>query len=92
MIMLQLCFWFGFISYALIIVSFLCIIDIVACTGINFAIPGFLRAGNSFVIFETVTLLCKHDDMWTRMSSCLGFLPWRDSWHPRICCIMLWLI
>jgi hypothetical protein len=92
MIMLQLCFWFGFNSFCLKIVSFLYIIDIVAYTGINFAIPGFLRAGNSLVIFETVTLLCKHDDMWTRMSSCLGFLPWRDSWHPRICCIMLWLI
>jgi hypothetical protein len=92
MIMLQLCFWFGFNSFCLKIVSFLYTLVLVAYTGINFATPGFLRAGNSLVIFETVTLLCKYDDMWTRMSSCLGFLPWRDSWHPRLCCIMLWLI
>jgi hypothetical protein len=89
MSMPQLCFWFCFTSLCLKIVSFLFTLVLAASTSFNFATPGFLRAGNSNVNFDTVILLCKDGDMWTGVSSCLGFLLRRDSWHPQLCCIML---
>jgi hypothetical protein len=88
----QLCLWFCFTGLCLKIVSLLYALVSVASTSFNFATPGFLRAGASSVNFDTLRLLCKDDDMWTGMSSCLGFLLRRDSWHPQQCCIMLMLI
>jgi hypothetical protein len=87
----QLCFWFCFTDICLKIASFLYALVLVANNSLNFATPGFLRAGDSDVIFDTLRLLLdsKDTDMWQGVSSCLGFLLRRDSWHPQWCCKML---
>jgi hypothetical protein len=84
----QLCLWFCFTSICLRKVSFLYAFVLAANTSFNFVTPGFLQAGDSSVNFVTFSLLCKDDDIWTGMSSCLGFLLRRDSWHPQQCCIL----
>jgi hypothetical protein len=88
----QLCLWFCLTDICLKIASFLYALVLAANTSFNFATPGFLRAGDSSAIFDTLRLLCKDNDMWPGMSSCLGFLLRRDSWHPQRCCTMFILI
>ena len=90
----QLCFWFCFTDICMKIASFLYVLVFIANNSLNFATPGFLRAGDSAVIFYTLRPLSvsTDNDMWQGVSSCLGFLLRRASWHPQWCCKMIILI
>jgi hypothetical protein len=90
----KLCLWFCFNSLCLWTVSFLyvLVLDENISLMLRPATPGFLRAGDSSANFANFCLLCNYDVIWTGMSSCLGFLLRRDSWHPQQLCILSMII
>jgi hypothetical protein len=90
----ELCLWFCLHSLYRWTVSFLYVFVLDKNTRLMLipATPGFLRAGVSSANFVNYRPLCSYDATWTGMSSCLGFLLRRDSWHPQQLCILSLLI
>jgi hypothetical protein len=85
------CLWFCLLSLCRWTVSFsyVSVIDKNNRLMLLEATPGFLRAGVSNAYFAHYRLHCNYYATWTGLSSCLGFLHRRDSWHPPQHCILL---